>query len=306
MVTQVASDFLGGGAVGIFPAIEPDSTFPGIGEQVSADTHRQYPGYIGDGDAVRLPTTAAGDIDYFNKLGVSQTGWPITIADISASHTTWLGVNMDLTDNLLYVCTRGATLTNFILSSINSAGTIVNIATVTVTQPNAGIQWNWGATSPGNAGSCNFVRASDGSGNFTMFIAGNPIEYIEEIEFSVTGTLIQDTIRTIRFAQGGEVHYKTPAGNYIGSFDPEPDDDINLISVGIASGTSDETKAIKLALPLTLGISTRTNGGGYPTMWQGRIILVHYTGNLTGPKAYLQSEFNRFTNTLAKSAGVAA
>ena len=294
----------GAGAIGVFPGIRADNTFPGIGTTPSATRNEQYPGFSGDGDAIRLPTTAAGDIDYLNNVGVSQAGWPITIANISAAHTTWLGFCLDDTDGLLYVCTRGATLTNFILSSINSAGTIVNIATVTITQPDAGSLWNWGAASPGNAGSCSFYRASDGSGDFRMFITSNPIEYVEEIEFSVTGTLVQDTIRTISFKDGGEVFYKTPNGNYIGSFDPNTD--LDQVDIGVASGTSSSVKSTILSVPLTTGIFYQTNSGGYPMLWKGRIVINHFQVIRAGPRAYMQAEFERFADALCKAGGVAA
>ena len=137
-----------------------------------------------------------------------------------------------------------------------------------------------------------------------MFIASNPIEFMEEIVFSVTGTVIQDTIRTISFKQGGEVYYKTPNGNYIGSFDP--DATLDEVDIGVASGTSTNVKSTILTVPQSTGIFTQTNSGGYTLLWKGRIVLNHFQGTRAGPRAYLQSEFNKFADALASAGGVKA
>jgi hypothetical protein len=301
MASKKLSSIVGGGS-SVFPTIEADLTHNGLG--IGAVDAEDQEGFDGDGDYISLPSTAAGSIDYFNNAGVSQSGWPITIANISAAHTTWLGFDFDATDNLLYVCTRGATLTNFIFSSINQAGTIVNIATVTVTEPDAGSQWNWGVASPGATGSCNFVRVADGSGNFTMFITSNPIDFLEEIEFTVAGALIQDTIRTVDFENTAPVHYKTPNGNYIGEFDP--DADLDKVVVGVASGTSSKSKFTSLTLPQETGIFWLSNSGGYPTLWKGKIALVFFQNTRGGPKYYKQSVFNTFVDELNAAGGTSA
>lgn len=304
---------------GAYPVITPDSTHVGLG--VGASTSKDFEGFVGDGDYIRLPNAPTGDIDYFSDAGVSQSGWPKAITDFSASHTQWLGFNLDAAADLLYVCTRGATLTNFILSSINSAGTVVNIATVTITQPNAAAAWTWGAAAVGvsGPGTCNFHRVADGSGNFRMIIASATTpSYVEEIEFTATGSLIQDTVRTIRMTSGAAgavagLHYKTPNGTLIGQFSHNSINTtaVNVASgiiVGVGKGSNLSSKYARLVVPYSTGAFWRSSdslGGGYPTLWKGRIALVGYEGLSHGPVYFNQAVFNKWADDLAIAAGVA-
>lgn len=303
--------------VGAYPLIAPSRIYSGL-SRASVSGAFNYEGFLADGDYITLPSTFNGDIDYFNNAGVSQSGWPIAITGVSAAHTTWLGFCMDKADGLLYVATRGATLTNFILSSINSAGTIVNIATVTVTQPDAGTEWAWGRTGAGvgDTGACNFHRAADGSGDFHMHItSGTTADFSEEIVFSVAGSLVNDTAASVMLYNNvagltPAVHYRTPNGTYVGYFGPSDTagTPFSGVSVGVGTILGSNSKYAVLDVPPETGIfrqgGSATLPGGYPTLWRGRIALASYKSLPQGPKYFDKAEFDRWADRLAVVGGV--
>lgn len=297
-MTIKTSDLVGGGG-SVYPTVTGDATYSGNG--VSGNLVEDQEGFTGDGDYVRLPTTAAGSLDYFNNAGVSQSGWPITIANVDGTSTKWLGFMFDAADSLLYVATSSST-TRVVLSSINSAGTIVTLGAVTITA--FATQPDWGTGGPSNNGSCNLYRDADGSGNFTVraLVTGN---LMQEVVITSAGALDTDTTTVFNpVASGGGAHYKTPNGAYIGTFAPSDTANNNVLCM-IGTGTANNTKATSLILPQGSGVFSTKGTGGYPMQWKGRITLVHYNATLySGPKYVLAADFNSWVDDLAAAAGV--
>lgn len=281
--------------VGAYPTIAPDCEHIALG--AGASYPRDLEGFAGNGDFIRLPETSTGSVEYFNASGSSV--WSASIANVSAAHTEWLGWNLDDSDQLLYVATRGATLTNFIFSSIDIAGTIVNIATVTVTQPSGGSNWSWGRLVAGVSGSgaCNFYRDGDGVGDFRMYVFAGVST--DEIIFNVAGGLVQDTT-----SRRVSAHYKTPRGSFVSGFRP---DDAGVGGVLVNLGVLG--KQVSVAIPAETGIFWLDNsltpaGGGYPTVWKGDIVLTFFERTTRGPACFRRSVFDEWIDKLAVSTGL--
>lgn len=287
------------GSLGVYPSIVGDNTYIGNGGSNNGFNPRSLEGFDGDGDFVELPGSGAGTVDYFNNAGVSQSGWPISIANVDATSTKWLGWEFDATDSLLYVVTSRSA-TSIVLSSINSAGTIVNIGSpITITAFD--FAPDWGAATAASAGISNIYRDADGSGNFTIR-ADNGARIMQEVVITDAGVLSVDTADVLRIDVAGAPLYKTPAGNYIGLFDANTDRNSVIISVGTGTATSSKTFAASPSMDT--GIFAGSTSGGLITQWKGRIALSHFaTALLTGPRYYTVATFNAYADALAKSGG---
>lgn len=288
-----------------FPILPADSTFPGIGAATNAHLKAGKPGFSGDGDYIFLPQTATATIDYFNNAGVSQSGWPVAVADTGTSTTNWLGFHFDETAQLLYTLARTAVTTDIYFASINSSGTVVKIATIVITAAAATL--NFFAT-PIADGTCNMTRAADGSGDFTLLINAAP--GTEHIIWNTAGTLGTDTTLILR-ASGNAVDsgrsYVTPNGTYIGTFDPALATSSADIIVHVATGTLAATRATIATVPMFTGAPYKFNVGGSLILWKGYVVMYGADDlGLFGSKAFLKADFDKWADELATFLGVAA
>lgn len=236
------------------------------------NTSNYFEGFVGDGDYVVLPTTALGNLEYFNNAGVSQ--WTVAPTDILAAADTWVGFFYDETDDLIYcmVADNGTTNDTYGLGSVNAAGTVVAIgnAAPTVAMPTEnGSKW----TIAGTDGATTIQRVEDGSGNILVFMRENTGFYEMEVSI-VDGSIVSEP------TQVGDLSYsnmafKTSDGHYIVQ---DGSSAINFIYNGsLFAGIS-----IDLDVQDHIGWSFATNLRFI--QWKGKIVST-LSDSVTGPLA---------------------
>lgn len=175
--------FFGGGSLGVGP-------FPffvsKLNKSVTTSGGGKPFGFNDDGDWFDLsPNSGTGNLVYKSNTNVSV--WTKTPANIDASAETWLSFTYDSVDNLVYCIAVDDATDTMYLASINSAGTVVNIGNFNPAFSFIASSHSWGLVT----GSPNMIRASEGSGDFTVHLN----EFTLVINSS-TGALVSETPQT--------------------------------------------------------------------------------------------------------------
>jgi len=224
-------------------------------------------GYAGNGDYIELPITATGDIDYFNAAGVSQSGWPISIANVSSavsgSVTKWYGPGFYGTDLMMACLDASPGPDTVSIVTIDSAGAITQIGSTVAwgtdfPTPNGG----WSDAS--SVGSSNIYRLSD-TGN--VFIVQREADSLYEGEINATtGAEVTQPTKIIDFSDGFAPAYKTANGLYIGSLDYSTSFESAEYHFGVKNAESAAMTIPATQLPGTSNPTVIVQTKGYRTL----------------------------------------
>ena len=279
-----ASDFFGvGGTIGIFPFFE---SIPNI-----AFVETQPFGFSDNGDYFAMPSGAATALEYRNN--VNGLVWSITPTDINAAADGWISFKLDSVDNLLYITAFDESTNVVYLASINSAGTIVNIGTSSATTINLSVV----GTAWSSVSFPNMIRDAEGTGNFTMSIAG----VVTLVINSATGAIISETAITAGQAigaftstEGVQFTLEGVSGN--------PDEQNAIL--GIAHPIiADKIQVVRIAMPHTyLGLPRGGAINQSHLSWGSDIIL--NAGNNSGSVRFDKIKYNINVNKIAKAMNI--
>lgn len=221
-------------------------------------------GFLGDGDYVLIPHISGEDIEYYNNANALQ--FAVSIANVDANISRWVGFMHDLTDDLIYgigvdTTTAPDTLYTF---SVDSSGTIDNIGNAQLGTDFTGVAFYW-QDPPSGTQNTSIQRDSDGSGNLTIRTG------IQEAVINIaSGAIVSGPTN---FPTANSVaRYKTTGGHYIGSTVTSGEN--SLLSIR----TPDENIIDIIPVPKSTGLPSSATGLNW-IQWKGYIAIVNGSTN---------------------------
>jgi hypothetical protein len=251
-------------------------------------------GFVGSvGSSIELPTTGTGSLICYDATG--STLWSYITANINAADNQYLGFWMNDAADLLYVVTIDTDTTpdTYRLSSINLAGTIVNIGNDQPSVEFATSNAYW---------TTNGMIQPDGSGGFTIIkgssTAGN--DEFAVMDSSGTFTTSPARITTVNANHGIYGYsYKTDNGYWLYQVT------LNSSNFHAQISISNETDNSPALLPYNNlnGCAISTDSGFIA--WRDYVIGVDGSSNVRrGNKKFTKAQINAFATQLAAYTGV--
>ena len=238
-----SSDFFRGGS-DLFPTFTPDGVSPAnyndVFDEIVIPAFNSY-----DGGSVVFPLVSTGNLVYTDAA--DAPGWTYAPTAVYTGHDRFLGGRYDAVDDLFWVATALLSTDTIAISTINAAGTIVNVGTPAV------------AGTAITATTVLYVstlrRDVDGAGN--LIINANAREI--EINYT-TGAIVTDQVFT---------GVASPLPGYI-----KVADGLYAAPYGITTGSYGATSGIRFV--------TQVEGGPITSFKETPVELCTYEGSSKG------------------------
>lgn len=286
MPSELLSSIMSGGSGNPYPVFEYDADFPQPNyDPTEADS---LPGFDGDGDTISLPTTTTGQIQYRDPSNnaVTDGAWngSLYVTEINASAYGWVGFHMSADGSLLYVIAIDNSPVTFYLATIDKAGVINNIGSVSASTYNYSVQTVWPRTS--------VTRDPTGGGN--LFIR-NENGHESELDIA-TGQFVSGK-EYVLVAPFSNPYWKTENGIYCGFYGISgPDAYGQTVFIQGSKGI------FNLNFPTANG--GPSNQGYLIADWRGRVVFCDAPGRLMNSRAVTYENMNKLCDDLAKAVGV--